>query len=172
VAELGVNRHERWTPMKPFPVPIAQQRLSGEERLQEAGAGLVPQPGKGALLDLADALAGDAEALADLLQGQWLGLAEAEVEPEHLRFAFAERAESVVDGAGKGLGVELFVRARREVVADVVEQLAFLPRNERRVQREVCLRHREGMLDLVFRKLQLLRDLLEGWLATELLRQE
>ena len=99
------------------------------------------------LFDLANAFAGDAEALTDLLQRQRIGFAEAEVEAEDLGFSLAEGAEGVFDGAGEGFGVEVFVGSRGEGIADVVEKLALLAGDEGGVEGDVdvdCGRDADG----------------------------
>src|SRR5690606_37481763 len=127
---------------------------SRQEGLEESGPGLVPEPGERPLLDLPDTLARDAEALADLLERQRLRLAEPEIEAEDLGFALAEGAQRVFYGAGEGLGVQLFVGAGGEVVADVVEELTFFAGNQRSIEGEMALGHRQRVLDLLLGKLQ------------------
>src|SRR5690606_1178771 len=131
-----------------FPIPYSLFPALRQKRLQKPGARLMAEAGESALLDLADARAGDAEALADLLEGEGFGFAAAEVEAEDLGFALAEGAQRVFDGAGEGLGVEFFVGAGGEVVADVVEELAFFAGNEGGIEGEVGLGHGQRVFDL------------------------
>jgi hypothetical protein len=72
---------------------------SVDERAQPAriavGLALVQRP----RLDLADALAGDTEALSDLLQRAWLLTAEPEAQLEHLALAVGQLGEDTSSGA-------------------------------------------------------------------------
>src|SRR4029453_18521434 len=62
------------------------------------------------LLDLADALAGEAELAADLVEGHRVAFVEAEAEAQDRRFALADRAEQGRDA------LEVGVRGRRAAV--------------------------------------------------------
>src|SRR5207245_11179447 len=69
----------------------------------------VPQLRQGLGLDLADALAGDAELLADLLEGASLAVVEPETHAHDLLLAIGELVESLGDrlveeGTGGGVG--------------------------------------------------------------------
>src|SRR5690606_6883187 len=142
-----------------------------QEGFEEPRPRLMPEPRERPLLDLSDPLTGDAEALPDLLQSERFGIAEPEVEPQDLRFTLAEGTQRIVDGSLQRLRIQLVVGAGGELIGDVVQQLPILPRHQRRIEREVRLRHREGVLDLLLREVQLLRDLLERGFPPELLGQ-
>ncbi len=65
--------------------------------------------------------------------------------------------------------VDLVVGAGRECVGEVVEELPVLAGDEGRVQRQVHLRHGQGVAHLVLGHLHLARELGEGRLAPQLL---
>src|SRR5258705_1955919 len=79
--------------------------LSGRLRRQQlAGADVdrrVPELRHGPGLDLADALTGELEALADLLEGPRLAPVEAEAQAQDLALAVVERLEQPVDLLGQ-----------------------------------------------------------------------
>src|SRR4029079_16646625 len=78
--------------------------LDGQE---VAGAGVgagVTQLGHGTRLDLADALAGEIEVLADLFEGAGLAAVEAETEAENLPLTFVEGTEQASDLVGQQRG--------------------------------------------------------------------
>src|SRR5438309_8750239 len=75
--------------------------LNGE---QVAGAGVaarVAELGHGPGFDLADALPGQVEVLADLFEGAGLASVEAETEAQDLALALVERAEELGDLLGQ-----------------------------------------------------------------------
>ena len=96
--------------------------LDGEE---VAGAGVarrVAQLRHGAGLDLADALTGEVEVLADLFEGAGLAPVEAEAQLEDLALTLVERAEQPGDLLGQQRGGRhLEGRLGRAVLDDVAE---------------------------------------------------
>src|SRR5512140_268288 len=74
--------------------------LRGETRQRPSHLALA-QPPEGAVAQLADPFAGDAEHAADLLEGELAPAIEAEVEPQHLGVTRLQGAEGVVDLLGE-----------------------------------------------------------------------
>ena len=76
----------------------------GSDREQVAGAGVargVPQLRHGTGFDLANALAGEVEVLADLFERARLATVETEAQLEDLAFALVERGEQAGDLVGQ-----------------------------------------------------------------------
>src|SRR5262245_64051776 len=128
-------------------------------------------------LDLADALAGDVELLAHLLEGPGAPVLQAEAELEHASLAARQRVEHRLDLlleelVGGGLG-----RGQGAAVLDEVAEVGVLLLTDRRLQRDGLLRDLDDLADLLRRDLDLLAlghrlgDLLDRRLATELLQE-
>lgn len=71
---------------------IQQRRLSVQEKTQLFPAAGMTQPVEGLFLNLADALAGDIEFFADLLQRVFRLLADAETQADNLLLSLGQRA--------------------------------------------------------------------------------
>jgi hypothetical protein len=111
-------------------------------------------------LDLADALAGDGEVLADLLEGVVAGLADAEAHAQDLLLARGERGEDSPGLVGE-VHVDDRVRGRDHVlVLDEVAEMRVLFLADRCLERDGLLGDLEDLADLVERELHLLGDLL------------
>src|SRR5690606_29156330 len=146
--------------------------LLRDERLQVAGACRVAQADERLFLDLAHALARDAEERADLLQRHGVtSLFETVVEPEHAGLALLQRVERFLDRVAQRALIGLVVGAGRELVGQVVEQAVVLAGRQRGIQRQVGLRDCERALHLLVRQVELLGDLLDRGLAPQLLQQ-
>src|SRR5208282_3927947 len=123
-------------------------------------------------LDLADALAGDRELLADFLEGAIALQPNSEPHPEDLLFARGERREDLA-----GLFAEVTLdrgldRRGRELVLDEVADRAFLFVTDRRLKRDWLPHDLERLLYVVERHLHLLGDILRPRLAAEPLDEE
>src|SRR5918992_1933368 len=134
-------------------------------------AGGVAQLGEGLGLDLADALAGDPELAADLLEGAGVAVGEAEAELDDLLLPLREGVQDRVellleqDEAGRvdrddGVGV-----------LDEVAEVGVLLLADRGLQRHRLLGHLEDLADLLGRELHLAADLLGGGLAAQVLEE-
>src|SRR5690349_10067166 len=97
------------------------------------------KPRQRLFLDLAHALARDAEKRADLLEGHWLAAIEAEVETENLGVPFLEVRQRLFDRLGERLLEGLLVRRGVERVRQVVEQLVVFTGGHRRIERQMRL---------------------------------
>src|SRR6185295_13140872 len=71
--------------------------MSGRVRFEALRAGRVAQLEQRDLLDLADALAGQAELAPDLVEGALPAVVQTEPEPDHRLLALAERGEHDLD---------------------------------------------------------------------------
>src|ERR1017187_5279662 len=87
------------------------------------------------ILDLADALARDAEFLADLLQGFFRAPVEAEAVAQNCRFARVEVLDHVLQHAGDGFVFQIFVGRGGVFVLDDVGKIIRLVIADGRVQR-------------------------------------
>src|SRR5262245_51462002 len=76
---------------------VAGRPLVGHELPELAAPRGMAQLAQRVRLDLADALAGQAELLADLLQRPWPAVVEAEAEPEHPLLTPLEAVEDLAD---------------------------------------------------------------------------
>src|SRR5207245_9687403 len=97
-----------WPPASAPPHPPTPLLLE-QEALQRPGSRDVTQPRQRLFLDLADALARDAQQRADLFEGHRLLAFEAEIEPQDLRLAVLERRQHFLDGFSKGVLEDLVV---------------------------------------------------------------
>src|SRR4029453_1813939 len=149
--------------------PVLARLLQVVAELLAAGG--VAQLGEGLGLDLADALAGDAEFAADLLQGAGVAVGEAEAELDDLLLPLREGVQDRVellleqDEAGRvdrddGVGV-----------LDEVAEVGVLLLADRGLQRHRLLADLEDLADLLGRDLHLAADLSGGGLAAQVLEE-
>src|SRR5258708_37805310 len=122
-------------------------------------------------LDLADALAGDAEALAHLFQRPLVAVDQPETQLQHAPFARRERVEYVFD-----LRVQHRERGgigRRDGLAVLheVAEVGVLLLTDRGFERDRVLRDLHDLANLLGRDPHLLADLLVARLAAQLLEQ-
>src|SRR5581483_11296849 len=129
--------------------------LDGEEVARTRVAAGVAQLRHRPRLDLADALAGEVEVLADFLEGAGLAAVEAEAEAEDLALALVEGAEELGDLFGEeGGGRHLEGRLGRTVFDDVAE-LGVAVLTKRLGERQGFGREAEGLGHLVLGHLDL-----------------
>src|SRR5262249_55507991 len=117
-------------------------------------------------LDLANALAGHREALADLLERVLALVADAEPEAQDLLFLGRERAEGALHLVRQVLADQAVVRRFRALVLEEVAQLRVLA--DRGLERERLARGLEDEPDLAGGYTGLLGQLLGRGLATHL----
>src|SRR2546425_6339019 len=122
-------------------------------------------------LDLADALARDAETLAHLFQRPLVAVDQPETQLQHAPLAWRERVEDVFD-----LRVEHGERGRVRrrdclTVLDEVAEVRVFLLSDRGLERDRVLRDLHDLAHLLGRDAHLLADLLVARLATELLEQ-
>ena len=142
-----------------------------DEGLQLAAAAGVAQLAQGLGFDLADALAGDLEALADLFEGVLGAVFEAEAHLDDALFARGQGAQHLRgvllevdrdDGVGGGDGHAVF---------DEVAEVRVFLFADRRFERDGLLRDLEHLADLRDGDVHAPGDLFRGGFATELLHQ-
>ena len=131
----------------------------------------MPQLAQRFRLDLANAFAGDAEALAHLFERALMAVDEAESELEHATFTRRERVEDVLDLGAQHGQRRCVGRRRRLLVLDKVTEVRILFLADRRFQRDRVLRDLGDLANLLRRDPHLLGDLLVVGLATQLLEQ-
>src|SRR5579871_97725 len=129
------------------------------------------QLAQGLRFDLADALARDREAGADLLERVIRALTDAEAQPEHLLLAWRERGEHLARVVVEVARDRRLVRRRRVLVLDEVPEVAVLVLADGCLERDRLACHLEDAPDLLRRELHPRRDLLRGRLAPDLLHQ-
>src|SRR5205085_1554448 len=123
------------------------------------------------VLDLADALARDAEGATDLLERARLLALEPEAKLDHLPLTLRERRERVLDvPASQRQGRRVERRLRLLILHEVPELRLFLLA-DRLLERDRKLRHAQDLADLLGRDLELRRDLVWPRLAPEALHQ-
>ena len=123
-----------------------------------------------ARLELADALAGDAEAVADLLERVRPVALEAEPHREHVAHARVERLERLGELPGAQVRRRLLARVVGAVVLDQV-RVARVAVADRRLQRHRVLDEVEEFLDALLREARLDGDLRDRRVAVQLLRE-
>src|SRR5437879_3539858 len=122
-------------------------------------------------LDLANALAGDPEALAHLLEGSLVAVEEPEAQLEHSPLARGEGVEDVLD-----LGAQHRQRGGvggrgRLLVLDEVAEVRVLLLADRGLERHRVLRDLDDLAHLLRGDPHLLGDLLVGGLTSQLLEE-
>src|SRR5215217_7062866 len=119
-------------------------------------------------LDLADALTGEVEVLADFLERAGLAAVEPEPQREDLPLPLVERCQQLLDLVGEQRGgCDLERRLRRAVLDDVAE-FGVAVFAQRLRQREWLRGETQGLGDLVLGHLDLDRELGEGRGTAEL----
>ena len=119
-------------------------------------------------LDLADALPGEVEVLADLFEGAGLATVEAEAELEDLALAVVERGEEPVDLLGQERGGGHLEGRLGGAVLDDVAELGVAVLAQRLGERQRLGGEAQRLGDLVLRHLDLGRELGERGRAAEL----
>src|SRR4051812_10970239 len=122
-------------------------------------------------LDLADALARDAELATYLFERPLAAVVQAEAKLEHAALAAGEAVEHFFDLLFEQLEGGHLGRRGRALVLDEVAEVAILFLANRRLQRDRLLRDLLNLAHLVGRDLHLAADLLRGRLAAVLLHQ-
>src|SRR5690349_12252846 len=167
-----------------YPLASSYAQLAGNWKLATGGwqrlgppfqkGAQLPRSGRVAELaqrlgfDLADALAGDREVLADLLERVLAAVADAEPHLDHLLLARRQRLEHRL---GLLLEVEIDHRVRRRhhlAVFDEVAKMRILLLADRRFERDRLLRDLEDLAHLRYRDVHALGDLFRRRLASEL----
>src|SRR6185312_4571835 len=147
------------------------RRPSFEKRAKFARPRRVPQLAQRLGLDLADALAGDGEALADLFERVLAAVADAEAHLDHLLLARRQRLQHRL---GLFLQIEVdhrFGRRDHLAIFDEVAQMRIFLFADRRLERDRLLCDLQHLADLGHRDVHPFGDLLGSRLATELLDQ-
>src|SRR6185312_5495718 len=147
------------------------RRPSFEKRAKFARPRRVPQLAQRLGLDLADALAGDGEALADLFERVLAAVADAEAHLDHL---FLARRQRLQHRLGLFLEVEIDDRlgGRHDVaILDEVAKMRIFLFADRRLEGDRLLRDLQDLAYLRHRDVHALGDLFRGRFATELLHQ-
>src|SRR5262249_47715837 len=121
------------------------------------------------VLDLPDALAGDAERAADLLERPRRAAVEAEAELDHLTLALGQRAERHLDVLAPERELRGVERRLGGLVLHEVAERALLLLADRLLEADRKLRHAQDLAHLLRRHLELLGDLLRVRLAAEAL---
>src|SRR5436189_6359265 len=119
-------------------------------------------------LDLADALAGDAELLADLLERVVGVHADAEAHAQHALLARRERSQHPRRGLAEVALDRRVDRQDRVVVLDEVAEVRVLLVADRGFERQRLLGDLERLAHPLQRRAKLLRDLLRRGLADDL----
>ena len=131
-------------------------------------SGWVTQLGHRPSLDLADALTGEVEVLAHLLERAGLAAVEAEAEAEDLALPLVERGEQAGDLLGEQCGGGHLEGGLGRAVLDDVTQLGVAVLTERLGQRERLGREAQRLGDLVLGHLEVGRQLGERGRTAEL----
>src|SRR5690606_30339368 len=154
--------------------PAAKDGRSVQEVAQLARAALVVlELAQRLVLDLADALAGDAEVAADLLERVLAAVDQPLAELQHHRLALVELAERLLQLLGEDVLGGLVDRRLDVLVGDEVAVERVLLVADGRFQRERLARELERLLDLLGVPVGAhgVGDLGEGRLARQLLLQ-
>ena len=118
---------------------ISARRAPYAAKLASARPTSPSEPLERAVAQLADALAGDAEHAADLLERVLAPALEPEVEPQHLGVARRQRAERLLDLVGEEAVHRLPLRCRGMLVGDeALDERAVAFGIERRVEPHVA----------------------------------
>src|SRR3954454_12142899 len=152
-------------------------RDSFEVVLELPAPARMPQLAERLRLDLADALAGDVELLADLLERARASVLEAEPQLEHPSLATRQRIENGLDLLLQQLVGRRLGRRERPAILDEVAEVGVLLLADRRLERDRLLRDLDDLADLLGGDHDLLAlghrlgDLLDRRLAAELLEE-
>src|SRR4051794_6764147 len=152
-------------------------RDSFEVVLELPAPARVPQLAQRLRLDLADALTGDVELLADLLERACAPVLEAEPQLEDTTLAAGQRVEDGFDLLLQQLVRRRLGRGERPAILDEVAEVGVLLLADRRLERDRLLRDLDDLADLLGGDHDLLAlghrlgDLLDRRLAAELLEQ-
>src|ERR1051325_1774557 len=152
-----------------IPPPVAGSRF--EEAPELLGARGMAELAQRLGLDLPDALAGDREVLADLLQGVLAAVREAEAQAQHLLFSRGEGVQDAVRLLPQRQPDHALHRRADLLVLDEVAQMAVLLLADRGLERDGLLGDLEDLADLVDGDFHLDGDLFGGGLAAQLLDQ-
>src|SRR5215831_15778384 len=170
--EPGALPIELWAPSPSY---RASRWLEPGSRLEEAPELLrprrVPQLAERLRLDLTDALAGDREILADLLQRVLAAVGESEAQPEHLLLARRERVQHLVRLLPQREADHAFDGRADLLVLDEVAEVAVLLLADRRLEGNGLLGDLQHLAHLVDRHFHLDRDLFRRGLASQLLHE-
>src|SRR6266545_4469375 len=149
-----------------------RHRSSGLQEAPELlGAGRVTELAQRLGLDLPDALAGDGEVLADLLERVLAAVGQAEAQAQHLLLARRQRVEDLVGLLAQRQADDRLHRRHDLLVLDEIAEVAVFLLADRRLQRDRLLRDLEDLAHLVDRHLHLGRDLFRRRLASQLLHE-
>ena len=113
------------------------------------------------VLDLADALARDAEDLADLLERVRLAVVHAEAQAQDVCLTLCQRVEDLAERLGQQRVARGIRRARRVVILNEGADGRILLVADRRIERQRVRRRAVRLDDLLDWEVQLLGDLLE-----------
>src|SRR6266545_4730105 len=120
------------------------------------------------VLDLPNALPGDVEGAADLVEGARMLPVQPVAELEHLALAARERAEDLPQRLLAERGLGLLVGKRQVLVGDEVAELRLVLVADGLLERDRCLRAAADVLDLVGGEVEITADFRRGGLASEL----
>src|SRR6478735_5266748 len=121
------------------------------------------------VLDLADALARDAERPADLLERLRRAAVQAEAERDDLALAERQRVQRLLDVLPAEAQLRRVERALGRLVLDEVAEARVLLLADRLLEADRELRHAEDLAHLLGRHLELFGDLFRVRLAAEAL---
>ena len=121
------------------------------------------------VLQLANALAGHAEFLADFLEGLRFAAVEAEAREDDLPLAIVEHVEQTADFVAKVLVAQQFERRLRFFVADDLAELGGIVVADRRIERRRTDRHGLELRNFSAGNADLFAELVVGRFAAELL---
>ena len=139
--------------------------MSADVHLQLFAAMLLAELAQGFFLNLTYALAGQAEALADLFERQRVLTANAEVETRDLGFAWVQHAQGALDVDLQRLAHQHLVGCRVFVVREHIEEAVVVVLVERRIHREVAAGVLQGFAYLFNVHFQLSSPLVDSGLA-------
>src|SRR5450830_217128 len=155
----------------PAPRSLSRPQRSIEKVAQALRVAVRLELGQRLGLDLADALAGDAELLADFLEGARMLALEAETQLDDLALAVRERAQDEVElfflhDLADGLD-----RDRGFLVLDEVAELRVFFLADRCLETHGLLADLEDLTDFLRRRAHLRGDLVRSGLAADVLQQ-
>src|SRR6266545_1003675 len=125
-----------------------RHRSSGLQEAPELlGAGRVTELAQRLGLDLPDALAGDGEVLADLLERVLAAVGQAEAQAQHLLLARRQRVEDLVGLLAQRQADDRLHRRHDLLVLDEIAEVAVFLLADRRLQRDQLLHELAGGAD-------------------------